>query len=169
MPKQRQWLHCGCSFWGYLTNFVRLLNQKPLLSTNNGRKLSALKSWGIHIPHILHTGMVKYLPLRLGIEIWHMGYGAWVWSRLAKCLQAHLVPKCSHIFQIDTSNSKRYRLITGSLWLPPYCPTIVSGQQIAALNIVSQKYYVRKFFMNVFQCFFEESLPNTFQFARRPG
>ncbi len=60
---------------------LKLFNEACLLLNNGGiknsyliadnrRKISAFNICRIHIPYILHIGMLKYWPLRSGIDIW---------------------------------------------------------------------------------------------------
>ncbi len=60
---------------------VQLFNEACLLLNNgriknsyliadNRRKMSAFNICRIHVPYILHIGMLKYWPLRSGIDIW---------------------------------------------------------------------------------------------------
>ncbi len=44
--------------------------QKSYLIADNRRKISALNICRIHVSYILHIGMLKYWPLRSGIDIW---------------------------------------------------------------------------------------------------
>ncbi len=44
--------------------------KKSCLIADNRCKISAFNICRIHIPYILHIGMLKHWPLRLGIDIW---------------------------------------------------------------------------------------------------
>ncbi len=60
--------------------------KKSYLIADNRRKISAPNICQIHIPYILHIGMLKYWPLRSGIDTW--------WIKLKSTKPRQVSAKC---------------------------------------------------------------------------